>query len=347
MPKIIKIHNKIIGNNQPVFIIAEAGVNHNGKLSLALKLVDAAVRAGADAIKFQTFITDKVITKNAEKETYMKTKDKSQYQMIKRLELSFKDFKKIAQYCAKKNIIFLSTPSDEQSADFLEDLGVGAFKIGSGEMTHIPFIEHVAKKGLPMIIATGASYIKEIAEVMQSVKKYGNNKIILLHCTSYYPAPFDQINLRALATIRKRFGVLVGYSDHTLGGAVSIGAVAMGACVIEKHFTLSKKLSGPDHCASLEPEEFKNLVSDIRNLEQALGSDEKRPTKIEHEERELGRRSIVVALPIKKGIKITSSMLAVKRPGYGLAPKYINKIIGHIARKDMPKDTLFALKDII
>jgi len=347
MQKRIKIQNKIIGDGAPVFIIAEAGVNHNGKLSLALKLVDAAVKSGADAVKFQTFITDKVITLNAKKETYMKTKDKNQYQMIKRLELSFKDFKKIAQYCAKKKIIFLSTPSDEESADFLEDIGVSAFKIGSGEMTHIPLIEHVAKKGLPMIIATGASYIKEIAEVINAAKKCRNDKIILLHCTSYYPAPFDQINLRAIETIRKRFNVLVGYSDHTLGSAVSIGAVVLGACVIEKHFTLNKTLPGPDHRASLEPKEFSNLVCGIRTIEKSFGSPVKRPTKIEVEERELGRRSIVASSLIKKGTKITNSMLAVKRPGYGLAPKHINKIIGHIAKKDLPKDKMLSLKDII
>jgi len=347
MPKIIKINNKLIGVGQPVFIIAEAGVNHNGKFSMALKLVDAAKKAGADAVKFQTFNTEEVVVCNAKKESYMKTNDKNQHQMLKRLELSASEFKKLAVYCAKKKIIFLSTPSERGNADFLEDLGVGAFKIGSGDITHIPLISHIAKKGLPIIISTGASYIHEISEAVRVIKAQGNNDIILLHCTSFYPAPYDQINLRALMTLQRKFKVPVGYSDHTLGSEVSVGAVALGACVIEKHFTLSRKLAGPDHKASLEPLELKDLVSKIRNLEQALGSSVKQPAKVEREERTLGRRSIVANTAIKKGIGIQKTMLGIKRPGTGLVPKYLSKVIGKKARRALKKDSLIKWSDII
>ena len=347
MKKNIKINNyKSIGENMPVFVIAEVGVNHNGKLDMALKMVDEAKKAGADAVKFQTFKTDEVITKNAKKESYMQTKDKDQFQMIKRLELSYADFKKISSYCVRKKIIFLSTPSEEKSVDFLSEAGVGAYKVGSGELNHLPLLSYMAKKGLPMIVSTGASYLKEISEAVSVIKKRGNNKIVLLHCTSYYPAPYDQINLRAIQTLKKHFNVLVGYSDHTLGFGVTLGAVALGARVIERHFTLNKKLEGPDHRASLEPAELNRLIIEIRNLEKAFGSGIKKPEKIEKEERELGRRSVVAHQKISKGDIIKRDMLAIKRPGYGLAPKYVNKLLGKIAKKEISKDTLLSLRDV-
>ncbi len=343
----INIDNKKISDKSPVFIIAEAGVNHNGSFEMAKRLIDVAKRAGADAVKFQTFKAKDLAVKHAKKESYMKTKDKNQYDMLSRLELSNEDYKNLALYCKKKNIIFLSTPYDEPSADFLEKLNVSAFKIGSGEITHIPLIEHVAKKGLPVIISTGASNISEVSEAVRAIKRQGNNKIILLHCTSYYPAPFDQINLRVIQTLQKLFGVIVGYSDHTQGIAASIGAVALGARVIEKHFTSDKNLEGPDHKASIEPKELKELILNIRNIEKALGTPEKRPTKVEHEEITLGRRSIVASRNIIKGEIITSDMLAVKRPGTGLAPKYITKLIGKTAKNNIPKDTLLSLKQAL
>jgi len=343
----IKIEDKLISKKAPCFIIAEAGVNHNGDIKLAKELVDKAKEAKVDAIKFQTFKAENLVTKKAKKEKYQKTdSEEFQYSMLKRLELSESEQKKLVSYCKKKKIIFLSTPYDEESADLLEKLGVPAFKVGSGELTHLPLLKHIAKKKLPMIVSTGASYPREIEKAVKTIRKEGNNKIILLHCTSVYPTLVEEVSLKALQTIKKTFGLPVGYSDHTLGITIPIMAVTLGAAVLEKHFTLDKNLPGPDHKASLEPQELKEMVKAVREVEKALGSSIKKPAKSEREERKLGRRSITAKIDIPKGVKITKDMLIIKRPGTGIKPKYFDVVIGKIAQKKIKKDSLIAFKDL-
>jgi len=346
----IKIGKKIIGENQPCFIIAEAGVNHNGKLKLAKKLIDAAKKAGADAVKFQTWITEELVTKTAKKAEYQKRTTgakENQYQMIKKLELSQEDFRELKKYADKKGIIFLSTPDEKKSADFLDELGVPAFKIGSGEVTNLLYLEYVARKKKPVILSTGMTTLKEVGEAVKTMKKAGNNKIILLHCTTNYPCPLEEVNLRAMLTLKKKFGLPVGYSDHTLGITVPIMAVTLGAQVIEKHFTLDRSLPGPDHKASLEPAELKEIVKAIRNAEKALGDGIKKPTKNEEKIKEVIRKSIVARSDILKGTRITKNILIVKRPGTGIEPKYFNKVIGKRAKKDIKKDSLIKFKDLV
>ncbi|MEK7376216.1 MAG: N-acetylneuraminate synthase family protein, partial [Candidatus Margulisiibacteriota bacterium] len=258
-----------------VFIIAEAGVNHNGSVKLALKLVDAAKEAGADAVKFQTFITEKCISKNTVLAGYQKRNagaKKSQYEMAKELELPLESFKIIKDRCSKKGIIFLSTPDEEESLDYLCGLRMPIIKIGSGDSNNIPLIAYAAKKKRPVILSTGMCDLKDVAEAVKAVKAAGNNEIALMHCTTEYPAPFSELNLKAMATLAKKFGLPVGYSDHTAGIEASIAAVAMGAKIIEKHFTLDKNMKGPDHKASLSADELKQLVKAVRNIELSVGT---------------------------------------------------------------------------
>ncbi|MDI6917988.1 MAG: N-acetylneuraminate synthase, partial [Thermoplasmatales archaeon] len=299
----VKIGNRIIGKGNPCFIIAEAGVNHNGEMNLAKKLIDTAKNAKADAVKFQTFKTGKILIKEAPKAEYQKetTGEGTQYEMIKKLELSEKDFKELAGYAKQRGIMFLSTPFDEESADLLEKLNVPAFKIGSGDLTNLPLLEYIAKKDKTIIISTGMATLDEVRDAVNAIKNAGNNQIILLHCTSNYPAKIGDCNLRAMHTLEKEFNVPVGYSDHTLGITVSVAAVAMGASVIEKHFTLDKNLPGPDHRASLEPDELKEMVKKIRNVEKALGTGEKKPAESEMETQKVARKSIVAKVNIQKG----------------------------------------------
>lgn len=349
MTKNIKIDNKFIGEGRPVFIIAEAGVNHNGSLKIAKKMVEAAAEVGADAVKFQTFKAEGLTTKSAEKAEYQKvgSSENFQYDMLKRLELTKAEFKELFLHCKKKKIIFLSTPYDEASADFLEDLGIGAFKISSSDITNIPFLIHIAKKNTPVIISTGASYLEEVKKAVVAVKKQYNKKIILLHCTASYPTQFSDVNLRAMLTLKKEFSsLLVGYSDHTLSMTVPIMAVALGANVLEKHFTLDKKLHGPDHKASLEPNEFKDMVQSVRDAETALGSFIKKPTGAEEEDRRLGRRSIVAKRDMSVGVVIDRDDLIMKRPGSGISPTEINMVIGRVAKVNISKDTTIKWKMI-
>lgn len=343
----IKIGKKIVNKESSCFIIAEAGVNHNGDLKLAKKMIDGAKKSGADSIKFQSFRAENLAAKYAKKSKYQETGLKeSHYQLLKRLELSEKDHKELIFYCRKRKIVFLSTPYDEESADLLEKLGVPAFKVGSGELTHLPLLKHLAKKKLPMIVSTGGSYLNEVKEAVETIKKEGNNKIILLHCASLYPTPFEDVNLRTMLTLKKEFNLAVGYSDHTLGIIVPIAAVAMGAKVLEKHFTLDKNLPGPDHKASSEPKEFKEMTEAVGKTEKALGSSFKKPTKNEKEERKLGWRSIATKTDISKGTIIKKDMISFKRPGIGIKPKEIEKIIGRKAKRDIKKDVLLSWKDI-
>jgi len=346
--KKIKIGDKLIGENEPCFVIAEAGINHNGSLKLAKKLIDIAKKAGADAIKFQTFRAENVVIKNAKIAEYQRKnlgKKESQFLMLKKFELNYKDFKRLKKYCDKKRIIFLSTPHSEDVIDFLEPL-VPAYKIASSDLTNLLFLKKIARKKKPMILSTGMATLGEVKEAINAIKKSGNNKIILLHCTSNYPCPPEETNLRAILTLKKDFRLLVGYSDHTLGVIVPMLAVAIGAVIIEKHFTLNRNLFGPDHKASLEPNELKEMVNLIRKTEKILGSNIKKPTLSEKKVRKIVRKSIVAKVDILKGTKIREDMLIIKRPGTGIKPKYFEKIIGRKSKKNISKDSLIKFSDL-
>lgn len=346
----IKIGNKIISYKSPVFIIAEAGVNHNGSLKIALKMVDAAAKAGCDVIKFQTFKAEQVVTREGRMADYQKKnlgKEESQLEMLKELELKENFYVPIIKRCRGKKIIFLSTPHGGfESVDFLESLDVPAFKFGSGDLTNLPVLEYAARFKKPMILGTGMATMKETKEAINCVKKAGNDKIIVLHCTSNYPCPFEEVNLRAMQTMMSELDVLVGYSDHTLGVQVPIMAATLGACVIEKHFTLDRKMKGPDHKASSEPAELKQIVEAVRNIKIITGSAVKKPVGIEKENKKIARKSVVAAADIKKGEKITEDMLAIKRPGIGIEPKFFDKIIGKKAKKDLRKNHLLMWSDL-
>ena len=337
----IKIGSKLIGEGEPCFIIAEAGVNHKGSIELAKKMIDAAKDAGADAVKFQTFKAENVVIKNAEKAEYQKTvKEESQYGMLKKLELREEDFRDLSNYAKEKDILFLSSPFDKESIDLLYELDIPAFKIGSGEITDFPLLRYIAKKGKPIILSTGMSTLGEVEEALNIIRSEGVEEVILLHCISNYPARIEDVNLRAMKTLKQAFQIPVGFSDHTLGITMSIAAVALGACVIEKHFTLDRNLPGPDHKASLEPDELKEMVKAIRDIEKALGDGIKKPTKEEEEIKKVARRSIVAKINIPEGTIITEDMLDVKRPGTGIEPKYMEMIVGRKAKENIRKDEL-------
>ncbi len=335
----VRLGNREIGEGQPVFIIAEAGVNHNGNVKLARKMIDVAQKAGADAIKFQTFKTEELVVPNAPKARYQKlsTPGRFQFEMLKKLELSESEFEGLFHYCKRKKIIFLSTPFDFSSADFLYKLGVPAFKIGSGDLTNLPLLRHIANYGKPMILSTGMATLQEVKEAVVTVYSVGNKKIILLHCTSNYPTRYEDVNLRILDTLRK-FNTPIGYSDHTAGLEVAVAAVAKGVCIIEKHFTLDKNLPGPDHKASLEPGELKKMVNAIRNTERAMGHSIKRPVQNEREISKIARKSIIANKAIPKGTRITRDMLAIKRPGTGIEPKCLSQLLGKRTKKFIGKD---------
>lgn len=320
------------------FIIAEAGVNHNGSMEIAKKLVDIAVNAGCDAIKFQTFKSENLVSKNAQKANYQKeTTDsaESQLEMLKKLELSESNFSKLKKYCDKNNIIFLSTPFDLESADFLASLNMPIFKIPSGEITNLPYLRKIASFKSDIILSTGMATLDEIGQAIEVLKRC---KISLLHCTTEYPCPYDEVNLKAIQTLKDKFDLEVGYSDHTLGIEVAIVAVAMGATIIEKHFTLDKNTNGPDHRASLEPQELKEMVKNIRNIEKAIGTGEKLPSKSELKNIKIARKSIVAKCDIKKGEVYTEDNLTTKRPATGISPMKWDEIIGSVANKDCKED---------
>lgn len=330
-------------NEGGVFIIAEAGVNHNGNLEIAKKLVDAAASTGADAVKFQTFVPEEVASRAAEKAAYQKaaaTGKETQLDMIRRLALSPEDFRVLKSYCDDAGIMFLSTPFDYYSVDLLDNLGVPLFKIPSGELVNDRFLKYVAAKGKPLIISTGMATLGEVEEALAAVESVGNREITLLHCTSAYPTPPEEVNLRAMVTMKNAFGMPVGYSDHTAGIEIPVAAVALGAVVIEKHFTLSRDMEGPDHKASLEPEEFAAMVRAIRNVEKALGDGRKRPTPAEQDVRKAARRSIVAAHRIEAGEVITEDKLALKRPGTGIPPRMWELVTGRRAKVDIEADEL-------
>ena len=327
-----------------VFIIAEAGVNHNGSLDLACQLIDVAKDAGADAVKFQTFKAGNVVSKLADKAEYQKKttgSDKSQLEMIKKLEISFDNFIKLKKYCDKKGIMFLSTPFDHQSIDFLYDL-IDIYKIPSGEIINYPYLKHIAAKNKPIIMSTGMASLGEVEEAINTIRSVNSKaEISLLHCTTNYPTPYEEVNLKAMQTLADAFKLPVGYSDHTLGIEVPIAAVAMGAKLIEKHFTLDKKLPGPDHKASLEPHELKAMVKAIRNIEKSLGDGIKKPNKSEIEIIKVARRSLIATRDIKAGEIIKESDVAIKRPGTGILPKFKEIVIGMRIINDIKQDEPF------
>lgn len=345
----IKVQNKKISEDGPCFIIAEIGVNHNGNKKLAKKLIDNASRAGADAVKFQLFKAEKLITKNAEKAKYQKettNSGESQYEMLKKLELQNEDFIYLSQYANNKNIVFLSSAFDYESIDFLDKLNVPAYKIPSGELTNLPLLKYIANKKKPIILSTGMSTIVEIDKALNTLRQKGTDDIALMHCVSNYPTDIKDVNLRAIGTLKEKFNVPIGFSDHTLGITISFAAVAYGACIIEKHITLDKKLPGPDHKASIEPKELKKMVNGIREIEMAMGNGEKIPNFEEEKIKKLVRKSIVSSKKIPKGTLINESMISIKRPGTGISPEYFEKIIGKRTLVDIEEDELITWEKI-
>jgi len=333
--------SRVIGDGAPVFFVAEAGVNHNGDLGLALKLVDAAAECGADAVKFQTFRTDALVSRAAPKAGYQVETtgaSESQRDMLARLELSLEAFARVQERCAKRGVVFFSAPFDEASADALERLGAPLFKVPSGEITNAPYLAHVAAKRRPMIVSTGMSTLAEVAEAVAAIRAAGDPPVALLHCVSAYPAPPDEMNLRAMDTLRERFGVPVGLSDHTLGLEVALAAVARGAAIVEKHLTLDKAMPGPDHRASLDPGEMAALVRGIRTVESALGDGDKRPTPSELDTRRVARKSLVAARALRAGERLTEDAVAVKRPGTGIPPAELSRAVGRRLRRDVAAD---------
>lgn len=364
----IKIVDKLISSKSPCFIIAEAGVNHNGDFELAKKLVDEAKEAGVDAVKFQTFQAEKIVTPDAEQAKYQSKnigQKESQYAMLKRLELSYDNFRELKKYCDQKKIIFLSTPhSSKEDVDLVCEI-CPAIKVGSGDLTNLPILKYMALKNLPIILSTGMADLIETKEAVDVIFSI-NQQLIVLHCTTNYPTLIDEVNLKVMDTLKKELNLIVGYSDHTEGINVSLAAVALGASMIEKHFTLDKNLPGPDHKASLESKELKALVDEIRrieerlangekseniikelNIDEALGNGIKKPNASEIEVAKVVRKSIIAKKEIKKGEILKEDALTIKRPGTGIKPKFFNEIIGKKAKKNIKKDELIKLESLI
>jgi N,N'-diacetyllegionaminate synthase len=342
-------YSNLLKPDPKAIFIAEAGINHDGNVLKAKKMIDAAIEANADYVKFQSFKANKLVTPNALTSSYI---DKGSYKgesfrdLLHRLELSEKDHIVLKEYCDKKKIKFLSTPFDEQSFDFLLKLGIDMVKVASGNLTNLPLLKHMAASHLPMFVSTGMATLGEIEEALEAITKEGNNKILLFHCVSWYPAEIETTNLRYMETLKSAFGFPVGYSDHTLGINMSIAARAMGAVALEKHFTLSNKDFGPDHAASIEPHELIKLVKGIREVEMGVGSSIRKFGEKEKEQRKVHRMSIVVNSPIKAGEVFTEKNLTIKRPGIGIKPKHWDKILGKKASRDLGPEELLVWEDI-
>ena len=329
-----------------VKIIAEAGVNHNGDIIIAKKMIDFAKEAGVDYIKFQTFIPENLVSKYSKKAEYQKTttaSDESQLQMLRKLTLSENEFIELSDYCKATSIGFISTPFDLESVGFLNSFNMDFWKVPSGEITNLPYLVKIAKTGKPIILSTGMSNLDEIDAALNVLHLNGAGKITLLHCNTQYPTPMEDVNLNAMLTLKDRYKCDVGYSDHTLGIEVPIAAVALGATVIEKHFTLDRNMEGPDHKASLEPNEFKSMVSAIRNIEKALGTGNKVASPSETENKDIARKSIVASRMIKKGEVFTKDNITTKRPGSGISPMRWYNVIGAVAKRDFQEDELIEL----
>jgi N,N'-diacetyllegionaminate synthase len=341
----LTIGRRRVGSGHPCFLIAEAGVNHNGSLALGRRLIDAAAAAGADVVKFQTFSADRLAAPSAPKARYQKKTTGaagSQRDMLRRLELTPAMHEALLAHCRRRNILFLSTPFDEGSADLLERLGVSAYKIPSGEITNLPFLAHVARKGKPVILSTGMSTLEEVRAAVRTVRAAGGRSLALLHCVSLYPTDPADVNLRAMATLEEEFRAPTGFSDHTPGTAISLAAAALGACVIEKHFTMDKTLPGPDHRMSLDPSELRAWVAGIRAVESALGSGRKAPVAGEREIARVARKSLAAARDIPAGAVLTPDMVVRLRPGTGMSPAALPSVLGKKARRAVPAGTILA-----
>lgn len=333
-------------NEMRVYIIAEAGVNHNGNLDLAKRLVDKAKEAEANCIKFQTFVSSNLVSKNADKAEYQRLQtdtEESQLEMLRKLELSFEDFTELSKYCKAKEIEFVSTAFDLESIDFLNQLDIPFWKIPSGEITNLPYLIRIAEINKPIVMSTGMSTIIEVEDAIEVLNNNGATDITILHCTTEYPTPYGEVNLKAMKTLKERFNVNVGYSDHTKGIEIPIAAVAMGARVIEKHFTLDRNMEGPDHKASLEPDELKAMVDAIRNVERAMGDGEKKPSESEIKNIAIARKSIIAKTDIKKGDILTENNITIKRPGNGISPMRWFEVLGIKAIQDFVEDELIKI----
>ncbi len=339
----IQIGNTLVGHQKPVYIIAEAGVNHNGSLEMAFDLIREAKKCGATCVKFQTYKTEDIITTSAPKAQYqlkVTDKEESQFDMLKKLELPKEAYPQLVKLCKELDIQFMSTPYNKGDADFLEELGVDVFKIASGQLVELSFLEYVAKKGKPMIISSGMATLADVYEGVQAIRNAGNDQIILLQCTTNYPSKLEDANIHAMSSMRDALDVLVGYSDHVERNFACYAAVALGGCVIEKHFTLDRTLPGPDHAASLSPEEFSQLVQGIQDIEAALGSPVKTPTQAEVDNTQGMRRSLVILHDLPQGTLLEESHLGFKRPATGIAPKMLETIIGKKLSQDVAADTI-------
>lgn len=332
-----------------IYIIAEAGVNHNGSIDIAKKLIDKAQESGANSVKFQTFKAEDLVSKNAGKADYQvknTASNENQFDMLKKLELSEDDHRELIKYCEDKKIEFLSSPFDEKSALFLISLGLKTLKIPSGEITNTPFLSFLSRQKVKIILSTGMSDLAEVADAVKALGK-NENDLTLLHCVTEYPAPYDQINLNAMQTLRNEFGFPVGYSDHTEGIEIALAAAALGATVIEKHFTLDRNMPGPDHKASLEPQELKEMVAGIRNIESAMGNGIKIPAEIEIKNMNIARKSIVAKCDIKSGEELSEKYLSIKRPGSGIKPSELKHILGRKVNKNISADEVISWEDLI
>jgi N-acetylneuraminate synthase len=348
-PRSFALEGRPLGQGRRCFLIAEAGVNHNGDLGRALEMVRVAAEAGADAIKFQTFKSEALASRFAPKAEYQarNTGDqRSQLEMLKELELSAEAFQELKRACDEAGILFLSTPFEEESARFLDELGVAAFKVGSGELTNLPLLRALARSGRPLILSTGMATLEEVADAVEAVRGAGDPPLALLHCVSMYPAPCEEYNLRAMATMEAAFGVPVGLSDHTLGWEATLAAVALGASIIEKHFTLDRSLPGPDHLASLDPQELKEMITQLRRVESAMGDGLKRPTPSEANSRAVGRKSIVAAKALPAGHVLAATDLGVKRPGLGIPPGRLEALVGRRLSRGLEEDQALGWDDL-
>lgn len=337
----IRIGERLVGDGQPCYIVAEAGVNHNGQVELAKRLVAVAARARADAVKFQKRSIPAILIREALDAPYLNPNSlgATYGEHRERLELPEEAYWELIELCRKEGITFLASAWDQKSADFVEELGVPAFKIASADLTNLPLVEHLARKRKPIIMSTGMSEMEEIADAVAAVRRH-HDELILLHCTSAYPSDYVDLNLKAMETLKREFGCLMGYSGHERGLATTEAAVALGACLVERHFTLDRTLPGPDHAASLEPRGLELLVRDVRHVEEALGSPTKRLLPSEVPVRRRLAKSVVAARPIARGQTIAAEDLAVKGPGTGISPRYLGRLVGVVARRDIPADTL-------
>lgn len=345
----VKIGDRLVGKGQPCFVIAEAGVNHNGDVALAKKLIEVAAEAKADAVKFQTFDADRLATASAAKASYQVRNTgggESQRDMLARLQLSEAAHGELLEHCRRCGITFLSSPFDELAADLLFGLNVPAVKIASGEASNIPFLRHVARGGRPIILSTGMCDVLDVATALQAIRGEGNEQIVLLHCLSDYPATPEQVNLAAMASMASAFGFPVGYSDHTLGSEITLAAVALGATVIEKHFTLDRTMEGPDHRASLEPAELKEMMGAIRRVEASIGDGIKRVQESERETRVMARKSIFAVRPLAAGETFGREHLALQRPATGLPPSMLDYVIGRKAKHAIAAGSAITMQDL-